>query len=141
MRSARTDPGMSDHPAAALTKKRHPVLSSDRVGVAEVEVQVRRLRRQQIVGALTSHQREGAFWAINSVTEGLAGAAPTLPCPTDATPALAAVRTGLSTLPPPTRHRLVNWGYAATDTVLRTWFDPQLPIPDRFPFKVGVARE
>lgn len=104
-----------------------------------LDVQVRRLRRRQIVGALASGQRDGAFWAVNSLQAHFAHPAPTLPCPEDRTLALAATPTRLAAMGPDTRHRLANWGYAVADAALRTHVDAALPEPAGFPFPGGIG--
>lgn len=104
-----------------------------------IDVQVRRLRRRQVVGALASHQREGAFWAVNSLAADFPRSAATLPCPAERTLALAATPTRLAALPLETRRRLANWGYAIADTALRSWVTPSLPEPDGFPWPGGVG--
>ena len=39
-----------------------------------------------------------------------------------------------------TRRRLVNWGYAAADASLRTYYDPSMPAATGWPFpKEGVG--
>ena len=104
-----------------------------------IDVQVRRLRRRQIVGALESGRRDGAFWAVNTLQSSYARPASTLPCPDERTLALAATPTRLAAMPVETRHRLANWGYAVADAALRTHVDPGLPEPPGFPFPGGVG--
>lgn len=104
-----------------------------------IDVQVRRLRRRQIVGALESGQRDGAFWAVNTLQSSYAKPAATLPCPKERTVALAGTPTRLAKMSPDTRHRLANWGYAVADAALRTHVDPGLAEPDGFPFPGGIG--
>lgn len=104
-----------------------------------VDVQVRRLRRRQIVGALAAGERDGAFWAVNSAQTSYGRPASTLPCPQERTLALAATPTRLKAMPPETRHRLANWGYAVTDAALRTHVHPGLPEPAGFPYPGGIG--
>lgn len=104
-----------------------------------IDVQVRRLRRRQIVGALEAGQRDGAFWAVNTLQSSYARPASTLPCPPGLTQALAATPTRLKAMTAETRHRLANWGYAVADAALRTHVDPELAEPAGFPFPGGIG--
>lgn len=104
-----------------------------------IDVQVRRLRRRQIVGALESGQRDGAFWAVNTLQSSYAKPAATLPCPKERTLALAATPTRLAKMSTQTRHRLANWGYAVADAALRTHVDPGLAEPSGFPYPDGIG--
>lgn len=105
-----------------------------------IDVQVRRLRRRQIGGALAAGQREGAFWAVNTDPAQFGrAAASTMPVTTAQAAALAAVPTRLAKMDRATRHRLANWGYAAVDARLRQYVDPDLPEPGGFPYPDGVG--
>lgn len=104
-----------------------------------VDVQVRRLRRRQVVGALENDQREGAFWAINTDPAGYRSRATSLPVTAEQARALALVGTRLAKMDSGLRQRIVNWGYAVTDSAVRTYVDPQLPEPAGFPYPVGVG--
>jgi NTE family protein len=98
-----------------------------------VDVQVRRLRRRQVVGLLSGERRFGAFWAINSDRGDFPASQHKLLCPPAATRKLAAIPTRLARLRPATRHQLVNWGYAVTDAALRSYVEPGLAEPEAFP--------
>ncbi len=104
-----------------------------------IHSQVGRLRRRQVVGALASGRRSGAFWAIDTPPGSFRGAASTLDTPAAMTRALAETKTRLKKLDPATRHRIVNWGYAASDAALRTHAHPDLPEPPGFPLPDGVG--
>jgi len=104
-----------------------------------IDVQVRRLRRRQVVGALEAGRRDGAFWAINTDPRKFARPASTLPVTMEQTAELAAVGTRLAKMNRATRHRVANWGYAAADAGLRSFVDADLPEPSRFPYPGGVA--
>ena len=52
-----------------------------------------------------------------------------LPCPSDATARLAAVKTRLRRIPDDSRNRLINWGYASADAAVRSYVEPALPAP------------
>lgn len=107
--------------------------------LSTIDVQVRRLRRRQVVGALASGQRSGAFWAINSLHAKFALRASSLPCPEARTGALAAVPTRLTALGIDTQHHIANWGYAVADAALRTYVDHELPEPVGFPHTGGLG--
>lgn len=104
-----------------------------------IDVQVRRLRRRQVVGALEAGLRRGGFWAVNTDPAHLRSAASTLPVSTGQARALAGVGTRLAKMDRATRHRLANWGYAAADAVLRQYVDPDLAEPVGFPYPDGVG--
>jgi NTE family protein len=105
-----------------------------------VDVEVRRLRRRQVVGLLTAQRRSGAFWAINSDRGDFPAPQGALLCPIGQTTALAHLPTRLAALDESTRQRLVNWGYAVADAGLRSYVDPTLSVPTQFPYpSVGVG--
>ncbi len=99
-----------------------------------IDVEVRRLRRRQIIGMLASGGRSGAFWAINSARADFPAVQNTLVCPIEATQRLAKISTRLRRLRTPIRHQLVNWGYAVTDAALRSYVDQSLAEPPAFPY-------
>jgi NTE family protein len=107
--------------------------------LSTIDVQVRRLRRHQIVGALAAGDRRGAFWAINTEPTAFRNRASTLPVTTDQAHALAAVGTRLAKTDAGLCRRIANWGYAAADSALRTYVDPKLPEPPGFPYAGGVG--
>jgi len=98
-----------------------------------IDSQVRALRKRQVVGSFVDGTRKGAYWGIrtNIAHYGLPDA---LPCPHDATMALAKVATRLKRLPDETQEKLINWGYAATDAALRKHVDPGIAKPEGFPY-------
>ena len=98
-----------------------------------IDVQVRRLRRRQIVGLLATERRAGAFWAIGSDRASFSAPGGP-PAPIEATTALAHTPTRLGRLPVRTRHRLVNWGYVAADAAVRTWLDTAADPPAGLPY-------
>lgn len=99
-----------------------------------VDVEVRRLRRRQINGLLTSGQRSGAFFAINTEYGRFPNRSPALPATAAATKDLAATKTRLAKLDSQRCRKLVNWGYAAADAALRSYVDPRLAQPAGFPY-------
>ncbi len=98
-----------------------------------VDVQVRRLRRHQVLDGLTRGRRKGAYWGISSLRADFA-APDKLPWTDAATNRLALRPTRLGKMPMLTRRRLVNWGYAAADAALRTYYDPTMPAATGWPF-------
>ena len=102
--------------------------------LSTVDVQVRRLRRRQIVGLLAAGHREGAFWAISSRQADFHAEPGPLTCAEAHTTALALVPTRLAAMDVETSRRLVNWGYAAADAALRSYVDPAAPMPPGFPY-------
>ena len=104
-----------------------------------IQSEVGRLRRRQVVGALASKRRTGGFWAIDTEPSGIPKHASTLPITDAQAAARAATPTRLAAIPEVQRHRIVNWGYAAADSVLRSFVDPALPEPAGFPLPGGVG--
>lgn len=102
-----------------------------------VDNQVRALRKRQVIGSLKTKVRFGAYWSVRSAISNYT-APDALACPLDRTTELAQVPTRLTELPTETQNRLINWGYAITDAAVRTWMDPGLPAPAKFPYPDGV---
>jgi NTE family protein len=107
--------------------------------LSTIDVQVRRLRRHQIVGALAAGDRRGAFWAINTDPTAYRNRASTLPVTTAQARAIAAVGTRLAKTDAALCRRIANWGYAVADSALRTYVDTSLPKPAGFPYDGGVG--
>lgn len=102
-----------------------------------VDSQVRALRKRQLLSCFELKQRNGSYWSTNSdITHYSAPA--TLPCPVKRTGELATLPTRLAKLTPELQERLINWGYAISDAAMRTWVDPKLSPPARFPYVRGV---
>lgn len=104
-----------------------------------IDVQVRRLRRRQVAGALAAGRRDGAFWAINTNPRDFHRSASTLPVTSEQAAALTAVGTRLGKLDRTVRHHIANWGYAAADAGLRSFVDHDLAEPAGFPYSGGVG--
>lgn len=98
-----------------------------------IDNQVRSLRKRQVVASLVQRRRAGTYWGIRSHVADYQ-----LPdafvCPEDQTLALANVPTRLKALDDVTQERLINWGYAITDTAMRRWVVPGLPRPASMPY-------
>ena len=103
-----------------------------------IDHQVRSLRKRLLIAAYRRKDRTGAYWGIRQQL-AVPGAPGQLPCPPAKTMELANLPTRLDGMSPPVRNRLVNWGYAATDAAIRTWYDPNLPEPTGFPYPGGVG--
>jgi NTE family protein len=102
-----------------------------------VDNQVRSLRKRQLIEAFKLKLRKGTYWGIRThiADYQLADA---LPCPPGRTEELAATPTRLKRLPVERQERLINWGYAVCDAALRKHFDDTLPMPEGFPYSVGI---
>ena len=99
-----------------------------------VDNQVRSLRKRQLIDSYKDGQRQGAYWGIrtNIADYGLADA---LPCPFERTMSLAETPTRLKRLPPEIQERLINWGYVACDTGVRShWNQGNWQKSDRLPY-------
>ncbi len=98
-----------------------------------VDNQVLNLRKRLLIGAYKAGERRGAFWDIQQSIATYT-CADQLPCPTGNTRRLAAVATDLAAKDAALQERLINWGYAVADASIRSWFDPTLTPPARFPY-------
>jgi NTE family protein len=98
-----------------------------------IDSQVRALRKRQLIESFELGLRDGAYWGVRTdiADYGLADA---LPCPAEATLALASVPTRLAKTPAATQERLINWGYAVCDAALRRHVDPRVAAPRGFPY-------
>lgn len=154
-----TDGGVYDNLGVeAITKACHRVLVSDGGGtfaepdephtgfvlgtirvLSVVDVQVRRLRRRDVIADYRTGRRTGAFWAINTEPDKYAVRNPALPCPPERTLALSRVSTRLAKLDLRTRHALVNWGYASAEHSLRSNGFPELGASTGFPYPGGLG--
>jgi NTE family protein len=94
-----------------------------------IDSQVRALRTRQIMALYKAGERKGCYWSIR---QDYPAAGP-LSCPTAATAVLAATPTRLKAMEDALQERLINWGYAACDVALRTYFDTGLAPPE-FPY-------
>jgi NTE family protein len=83
---------------------------------------------------LTTEQRHGAFWAINTEYAKFHRGSPALPGSPEATKAPSLLKTRLKRTDSKTRQRVVNWVYAACDAALRTYFDHTLAQRAGYPY-------
>ncbi len=112
--------------------------------IAVVDNQVRSLRVRQLIQSFIpgpggqAPARTGGYWGIDSDISRFPCPNP-LPCPFDKTLALAAITTDLARKEPQVQERLINWGYAICDAMMRAHVDPTLPAPAGFPYPGGVG--
>jgi NTE family protein len=99
--------------------------------------QVRSLRKQQVIGGLSSGARDGTFWGIRSHVKDFE-LPDALDCPEDQTRVLAETKTRLKKMTPVLQERLINWGYAICDTAMRKHVVSGA-TPPTFPYPGGVA--
>jgi NTE family protein len=98
-----------------------------------IDNQVRSLRKRQLIEGYHADLRKGTYWGIRSDI-GDYVLPSSLPCPAEATRALAGISTRLAALEPRAQERLINWGYAIADTAIRKWVAPDLQPPTGFPY-------
>jgi NTE family protein len=102
-----------------------------------IDNQVGSLRKRLLVQSFQQRARYGAFWDINQAIEDFK-LNDSLPCPIESTQLHAHLGTDLSAKDPGLQSRLINWGYAITDTAVRAYLDGSpLPTPI-FPLPGGV---
>jgi NTE family protein len=101
-----------------------------------VDNQVRSLRKRQVINGFRTGLREGAYWSIRSDVPSF-GLPDPLPCDPDHAAELARLRTRLAALPERLQERLVNWGYAISDTAVRRHVAPGAPRGS-FPYGRGI---
>lgn len=166
-RAVLTDGGVYDNLGLETVWKRcRTVLVSDGGGHAEpepspahlwpqqsvrvlnvIDRQVRSLRKRHLVESyklaksepMSALARRGCYWGIWTPIEEYPVADP-LVAPGDRTAAIAAIPTRLAALSDADQERLINWGYAACDASVRSFFPPpgggDMP---RFPYPRGVS--
>src|SRR5205085_895741 len=98
-----------------------------------IDNQVRSLRKRQAISGFNLGMRDGTYWGVLSHVEDFPVDDP-LPCPPEATLKLAEIGTRLAKLSHEDQKRLINWGYAAADTALRSHWDPPPARPRGFPY-------
>lgn len=98
-----------------------------------VDHQVRNLRKRQVIGSFVDGERDGAYWGIRTAMDDYGIPSP-LRCPANATMRLAETPTRLKRMDAALQERLINWGYAVTDTAVRAHVDQSVPPPAGFPY-------
>jgi len=100
-----------------------------------IDNQVRSLRMRQLIDAYadSSEPHNGAYWGIRTPTGryNLDSAIPTDPA---RVLELAHTPTRLKSLDAQRQERLINWGYASCDVVLRKFYDPSITEPTGLPY-------
>ena len=121
-----------------------------------IDNQVRSLRKRQLIESFKLHDylldqgenpdsdlfrlaaRGGAYWGISTNIDNYE-LPDGLHCPSSKTIQLANIPTRLRRLAPEIQERLINWGYGVCDAALRKHVDATLPVPDGFPYPIGVG--
>lgn len=98
-----------------------------------IEHQVRTLRKRQLVAALQSGDRKGAYWGIRTDIRNYR-LDDALDCPHEKTLALAGTPSLLRRLPALRQERIINWGYAVCDAAMRKHVVPGTPPPASMPY-------
>jgi len=96
------------------------------------------LHKRQLVLALQTKLREGAYWGIRSDIRNYE-LDDALVCPLPEIRQLADVPTRYAALPQATINRLVNWGYAICDAAMRKHVDTTIAPPAKVPFQQAGA--
>ena len=93
-----------------------------------VDLQVRKLRRQELIGSADPEKRRVAYWALNStLLDYVDGGREHDPdfAPLEVSEAgrteMMTISTRLAALERPQQQRLINWGYAGCDAALRAY--------------------
>lgn len=112
--------------------RRNPIAQSFRA-LAIIRPQAALSRAQQATSAFAAGSRAGTYWSAVSDTR-MYPAPGTLPCPHEATMALARIPTRLAKLDALVQQRLINWGYAICDAAMRSHVAEDAPPPEGFPY-------
>lgn len=103
-----------------------------------IDNQVRNLRKRQVMSSLVRGVRRGAFWDTRLNLEVL-DVEDKLECEFKRTAELANLSTRLRRLDDEIHERLINWGYAASDAMLRKHYDPKIKPPVGFPYPATMV--
>lgn len=105
-----------------------------------IDNQVRSLRKRQVVESFKAKIRKGSYWSIGANLAEDYDLADALECPFEKTDLLAKLDTRLKKLDQATQEKLINWGYAVSDTGLRQYVDRELTPATDFPYRdVGIG--
>jgi NTE family protein len=115
-------------------------LSQLRRTASLIDRQVRAQRRGNLVDEFEDGFRLGTLWTIQTSLSAYPVEEP-LPATDAAIQDLARIPTRLWPLPPVTRRRLVNLGYAEADAAVRAYLTKDPTPPPGFPFPDGIAPE
>ena len=96
-----------------------------------VDLQVRKLRREELIGSADPDQRRVAYWALTSTLSEYVSRArehdpgfEALEVSEAGREEMIAISTRLKALERPQQQRLVNWGYAGCDAAIRAYATP-----------------
>jgi len=111
--------------------------------LAVVDNQVRSLRKSNLIDEYRRGTFRGAYWGVRADMSAylLDAAKPVtdaLDAPVAATAELAAIGTRLAAMNEGTQERLINWGYAICDVVMRGMVEPA-DCPPHFPYRRGIS--
>ena len=97
-----------------------------------------RAAKRQLIDALRNGEREGTYWGIRTDVADYR-LPDAMPVAWQRSLELASVPTRLAALPEAMQTRLVNWGYAVSDTALRRHVMVRADRrPPAFPYPGGV---
>jgi len=102
-----------------------------------IDSQVRALRKRQLIDALSSGERKGAYWGIRTDISHY-DLKDAVPVPHDRALELAATPTRLKALKDPLQERLINWGYAVCDAALRKHLFGGTLGPPHLPYSTPI---
>ena len=105
-----------------------------------IDNQVRSLRKRQVFASYDDGTRDGAFWDMRMDIADFK-APKHLACDPGRTADLAATKTRLKAMPEDLQERLINWGYAICDAVVRSKYRAYAAAapPADFPYpRAGV---
>jgi NTE family protein len=110
---------------------------SYRVGMI-VDDQVRSLRKRQLIGALGSGERKGAYWGIRTNIAHY-GLGDSFPVPHAESLELAELPTRLKRVEDKVQERLIDWGYAVCDAAIRRHVDGGIARGAGLPYGGGFG--
>jgi NTE family protein len=109
-----------------------------------IDIQVRSLRKRQVIGAYqlprdsSTVWRSGTYWGIRTDIDNYE-LSDSLPCPHAKTILIAEESTRLTKISSARQEKIINWGYAVCDTAMRRWVLKGKSPEPQFPFKGGVG--
>jgi NTE family protein len=103
-----------------------------------IDNQVRSLRKRQIVDGYRSGDRNGAYWSVWTDMRDSKLPDP-LPCSAEDCRELAETPTRLKAMEPRLQERLINWGYASCDAMMREHGGAKNSPVAKFPYPGGLA--
>jgi NTE family protein len=101
-----------------------------------IDHQKRALRRAQVLAALVTGKKSGAYWNMQTGLSDFNWAQTLLPVEPDHVRELASIPSSLEKLDDATQERLINWGYAVCDAAVRGMLNHAHPHATAFPYPV-----